>query len=506
MRRLLGLLAGLSLTTPASAEWLEAQSAHFIIYSEGKPEQLRQFATELERFDATMRVLRKMEPRQDSPNNRLTVFLVADDDDVRSYHGARTSDVAGFYEGRAGESYAFVPRSSVGVLTSKLVLLHEYSHHFMFRNFAAAYPAWFTEGFAEFSASARFNADGSVDIGMPARHRSFELALMRKVPVRAMIEGKAPNMAVYSVGWLLTHYLTFSPARKGQLDAYLRAVNGGKSSVAAAEQVFGDLDKLNADLDAYLKEKRMNYMRLSTEKLNIGSIEVRALSPGAGQMMPIFMRSRRGVDKAGAEKLLPKARKIAAYHPTDPFVQLALAEAEIDCDNLAEADVAAERVLSVDPNSVRAMVFRGRVALERAKASGKPAEADWKAVRRWFVRANRLEPGAPEPLLWFYRSYVEEGGTPPDNAFDGLRSAVLLAPEDMPLRMTVAVQLLGKGSKDEARVLLAPLAYDPHGGDVAKVAGAIVAAIDRGDDVQALVKLANEAPTEKSGSGGASED
>lgn len=507
MRRLLGLLAGLSLASPASAAWLEARSAHFIIYSEGKPEQLQQFATELERFDATMRVLRKMEPREDSPNNRLTIFLVSTDATVRSFYGAQATSLAGFYQGRAGESYAFVPRvTGDRYFTSKLVLLHEYSHHFMFRNFAAAYPGWFSEGFAEFSASARFNADGSVDIGMPARHRSFELGMMQNVPVRAMFEGKAPGMAVYSRGWLLTHYLTFSPTRKGQLDAYLRAINAGKSSLAAAEQEFGDLDALNVELNKYLRTPRMSYMNLAADKLKIGPIEVRALSAGADEMMPIFMRSRRGVDKKGAEKLVPKARKVAADYPNDAFVQLALAEAEIDAGNLAEADAAAERVLAVDPSSVRALVFRGRVALERVKGDAKSTEADWKAARRWFVRANRLEPGAPQPLLWFYRSHVEEGGTSPDIAFDGLRSAVLLAPEDMPLRMNVAVQLLGKGSTDEARVLLAPLAYDPHGGEVAKVAGTIVEAIDRGDDVQALVKLANEAPSEKSGSDGASED
>ena len=375
----------------------------------------------------------------------------------------------------------------------------------MFRNFAAAYPSWFSEGFAEFSASARFNPDGSVDIGMPARHRSFELGMMRNVAVREMLEGKAPGMAAYSRGWLLTHFLSFSSARKGQLDAYLRAINAGKSSLAAAEQAFGDLDKLNAELGDYLKSKRMSYMSLAADKLKIGPVAVRALSNGAGQMMPIFMQSRRGVDQKSAEKLVTKARKIAAYHPSDSFVQLALAEAEIDAMNLAEADAAAERVLATDPNSVRALVIRGRVALERAKAA-KAGQADWKAARRWFVRANRLEPGAPQPLLWFYRSHVDEGGTPPDNAFDGLRSAVLLAPEDIPLRLDVAMQLLGKGSKDEARVLLAPIAYDPHGGDAAKAAGLLVEAIDRGDDAAALAKLAKESPLEKKGSDGASED
>lgn len=494
MLRYIGLVVGFALATPAPATWFRAESAHFIIYSEGRREQVEQFATELERFDATMRFLRKMGPTEDSPNNRLTIFVVSTNSSVRSLYGQQAGSIAGFYLGRAGESVAFVPRTTGDhYFTSKLVLLHEYSHHFMYRNFQAAYPGWFSEGFAEFSSSARFNPDGSVDIGMPAKHRSYELTGMPSATVKELLSGKAPMIAAYSRGWLLTHYLTFSASRKGQLDAYLRAINAGKSSLAAGEAAFGDLDKLNGELNRYLRAPSMNYISLPPEKIKIAAVKVQELSPGANEIMPILMRSRRGVDTKEAEQLVPKARKVAAQYPNDAFVQLALAEAEIDAGNLAEADAAAERVLAVEPESVRALVFRGRVALERLKKAGNGSEADWKAARRWFVRANRLEPGTPQPLLWFHDSFLAEGVPPPENSFDGLRSAALLAPEDIGLRMNVGLQLLAKGSKEEARILLAPLAFDPHGGDVAKTASALVEAIDRGDDGPTLAGLANTA-------------
>ena len=49
------LLAILAWAGPASAEWRQAQTSHFVIYSEDSEEGLRDFAARLERFDAAMR-------------------------------------------------------------------------------------------------------------------------------------------------------------------------------------------------------------------------------------------------------------------------------------------------------------------------------------------------------------------------------------------------------------------------------------------------------------------
>ena len=67
-------------------------------------------------------------------------------------------------------------RTSKGIergprLDIKTVLLHEYTHHFMYQYFPAAYPTWYSEGFAEFMASPVFNDDGSIGIGAPPEYR-----------------------------------------------------------------------------------------------------------------------------------------------------------------------------------------------------------------------------------------------------------------------------------------------------------------------------------------------
>jgi predicted Zn-dependent protease len=213
-------------------------------------------------------------------------------------------------------------------------------------------------------------------------------------------------------------------------------------------------------------------------------------------MMPVMMQSRRGVDDTSARKVLAEARAAAAPYPDDPFVQLALAEAEIDAGNLAEAEGAADKVLAAEPGNVRALVFKGRVAVERLKAKKDGTAEEWKLARRWFTRANRAEPGAPEPLIHFYGSFADAGEKPTANAVEGLRAAVALAAEDEGLRLTLGYQLLQDGKGPEARTALAPVAYHPHGGGIAEFAARVITAIDAGGAAAGL-KAWEEKPAEE---------
>ena len=481
------IAALLGAAAPANAAWREARSTHFVIYSEDKPEALKEFAEELERYDAGMRLLRGIPAATDSPGNKLTIFAVSGVSAIQKLAGGNGM-IAGFYNPSAGRSAAFVPRrmsGGRGELDSDEVLRHEYAHHFMYRNFPAAFPLWFSEGFAEFHSTARVQPDGAIDFGLPAQHRSLELFHLGSLPIETLLQPERKKLTandvllLYGRGWLLTHYLTLSPERKGQLGAYLAAVNAGKSSLDAAKDAFGDLKTLNSQLESY-KRAKMTYMRLPAAKLSIGPVEVRDLSEGADAIMTVFFRSRRGVSREEAADLAKTARRIAARYPGDQFVQLRLAEAEFDADNLAEADAAADRVLAQDPKSLDALLYKGRVAVARLhKAESKDAAA-WTQARRWFMSANRADTSAPEPPIAYYDSFLEQGIAPTANAAAGLKAALALAPEDWRLRFTVARQWLREGKGKEARATLAVAAYGGHSAGSAEFAAMMIGEIDKG--------------------------
>ena len=161
MRHVVALLgSALLFATPASAEWWEAKTDHFIVYSESSAKDAKDFADKMERLDSALRSLQsiKFSPIV-SDSHRLTVFRSGDTRDISQLAsgGRGGSGVAGFYIPRLGGSVSFTPskndkmdtgafvtqrRDARTELDPTRVLFHEYTHHFMFQHFSAAYPSW----------------------------------------------------------------------------------------------------------------------------------------------------------------------------------------------------------------------------------------------------------------------------------------------------------------------------------------------------------------------------
>ena len=112
MRVLLAAL--LLLPGVVRAAWHEASSAHFVVYADDREAELRRISGRLERYHAAMeRMTGGMLPAP-SPSNRLTVYLVRNDREVRGLFGEGGRYLGGFYIPRAGGSLAVVPRVHAG--------------------------------------------------------------------------------------------------------------------------------------------------------------------------------------------------------------------------------------------------------------------------------------------------------------------------------------------------------------------------------------------------------
>ena len=411
-----------------------------------------------------------IEPRGRS--NRLKIFVLPNVSAVQQLCG-RCGSVAGFYVPRAGGSIAFTPRqggdpSDKSDLNADIVLFHEYAHHIMLENFAAAYPRWFIEGFAEFNSTARVERNGAVQMGSAAQHRAYGLILAQPLPITTLLDDSKAKLSAqeedvfYGRAWLLTHMLTFDPARAGQLSAYLKLISQGKTSLEAARTAFGDLATLSHDMEKYLRRKTISGLLVSPDRLKIGRIDLRMLSRGEAETMSVRMRSKRGVNRTTAVALIPEARRRAGIFPNDAAAQGMLAEAEFDAGNTAECDAAADRTLKADPNDMQGLLYKGRAQLRLAITAKTQDAAVWKQARSWLIKANRLDPDAAEPLMLFYESFVEANQKPSVSAVKGLMRAFELAPHDDGLRIMAVRQTLIEGDLKEARSMLIPLAYDPH--------------------------------------------
>ena len=487
--------------TPAHSAWHRASSAHFIIYSDQSPEKLRAFAVKLERFDKAVRIARSMQDLPIGDGNRLTVFVLSNTGAVQKLANDKTGFVAGFYIPRASGSVAFVPRNAGEGGTTELnadtIFFHEYAHHLMMQELDRPLPAWLIEGFAEFLSTARFESDGSVGLGAAAVHRARTLFSTDRLPIETMLAGnharlpKAQRESLYGRGWLLTHYLTFEPSRRGQLESYLGGIARGGNPLDAARTAFGDLKTLDKDVNAYVMRRRLAFLPIPASQIQIGAIDIVPLTPGAAAVIPLRMRSKRGVNDQTSGPLAEEARKVARLFPGDPLVEVTLAEAEIDVGNSAAAEAAADRALKSDPKMIEAMVYKGRAIMARAQTSR--SKGEWAAARNWLITANKADSEDPEPLMLFYESYIRAGEKPNANAIAALHYASKLAPQDTGLRLNSAMQYLRDKQPKEARAALAPLAYNPHGEKLAEMVRGAIARIDAVDSAAALATLSDGA-------------
>ena len=480
------LAAAIAMPGAASAEWREARSKHFTVYSEAGEASVRDAATRLERLDRLMRVLTGNKASDsDQIANPLTVYVVDSLSAIARIYGSGSAGVGGFYVPRATGSVAFTPRvTGDDRFRPDIVLFHEYGHHFLLGNYAAAYPAWFAEGYSEYMSTTRFS-DDKVEFGIPAQHRAYGLLQADGgLSVRQLFtmgDRKLSGIereSLYGRGWLLTHMVMHDPARAKQFDEYLRLLGTGQTSEAAADTAFGSITQLSTAATAYLRRNRFGISAMPISVLAIDPVTVRTLTPGEDRMMPYRLRSVRGVDERAAASVYKDGAKVAAAFPDDPVVQGWFAEMAYDAGHDDVADAAADRALAADPRSIQALLYKARVRLRVAR-NDKADAARWQEARGWILKANAIDNNNTGALSLYYDSFLMADETPRASAIAALHRALELAPQDPSLRWKAAGQWLRDDNAGMARVVLRPLAYNPHGGE-ANPASKLIALLDQG--------------------------
>ncbi|MEO6153824.1 MAG: hypothetical protein ABIT09_04600 [Croceibacterium sp.] len=489
------------LPAAAHAEWYEVRTQHFTIFSDSTPADAQAFAARLERFDGALRELQNMPAHADiAETAKVVVYRFGETDDIGTLVGAR--DVAGFYMPRAASPVAFTPvrenreldlikRSNPQTaLNAGTVLQHEYTHHFMLRNFSAAYPKWYVEGFAELNATVELRDDGSFIVGKPVNYRADWLKNAPQFSVRKMLNplykyvDYDSSAQLYATGWLLTHYLSFSKPRAGQLAAYLQAVGAGEDGLKAAERIFGDLGKLDNELEKY---KSSNLPAISVTPANYRPpvTVITPVEPALARVMSTRIKVSRGETRAQARRRLSELQ--AGNAPDSLPFQLLVAEAGLDAGDFPAATLAADRALTLDSKSVEAMVFKARAMIE---ASGGDA-ARYASARAILVKAHAIDKTDPRPLIEFYNAWRKQAIPVPDEASFALEDAFPLAAQDYSYRMLLTRQLLEQNRMPQAEQVIAPLAYSYDGSNPEKYTPLVVMAkIRDGDRAGALTKIA----------------
>lgn len=466
-----------SIPTPADAAkrpWLRAKTHHFVIYSSGTRKQLEDFATTMEKFDATLRLTFGF-PEEDQPVP-LTIYMLSTQDEVSDLIGDKKGFVAGFYHPSREGSFAVSNRESATnayVLDAEVVLFHEYAHHVTFHQLNFPYPDWYTEGFAEYLSTVSFDKAGIASIGRPAQHRAAGLFYGDEMKIATVLYGdrekftSAQRDEFYGRSWLLVHYLRDSGKRPDQLHNYLLAISKGIPAQEAAEQSFGDLKQLDRELRGYMNGKLSYHKTLKPVEFR-RELAITALDPIESQLVMLAARRKTNREIASVRNELAA---LAAAQPQRAAIWLELAHAELAVWQQDEAamkglataaEAAVDRALAADPSLPRANALKAELAFYRLRESGDDTPASWRAARALLVKANAADTEDPVPLYNWYQSYAIQGKEPSKVARDALEKAFSLQPEVAEVRATFAIDLARQDKFDQALRLARLMANDPH--------------------------------------------
>ena len=479
MRPLLALAAACVAVAagPARAEWLKAESPHFIVYGDVGESDLRNYVRKVERFDSLLRLYYPVANTRES--GKLEIFLAHGIDDLRKISPGLSSGIAGFYTGDVDRIFAVVDLSrSEGDKT----LYHEYGHHFMRANMPAAYPGWFTEGFAEYYSTAELTP-GRMRVGLhsPGRMNSLTQGRNSWLPMDAVLGGRSEvprslGHSYYAQAWALTHWFMSTPERQQMMSRYLRALmTGGDPVVSLQTEVGMTPDQLHDTIARYVAGA-INYYTLQ-QTFEPAEVSISRMSRSASDLVWLDLQmDRLGPD--GKAEAIAQVRELAARYPDDAFAAIVLAKAEIQDEKWETAEAAVASLVAAETPNTEALRLTAIAKMHRGDAEG--VDAGQRAVL--YRDAQRLLTQAVAADPTDYRIYLglnetREGapGYPTDNDLNILLAAEEYAPQVDTVRYLAAQALVNRGVYLQAVELLAPVASNPHGGDGMKAARDLLA-------------------------------
>lgn len=491
-----GALAALGLVTaavPARADWLRAETEHFVIYGDTSETSLRRYASKLERFDALLRTYYPISTEYQIP--KLEIFMADGRRDMLRASPGISDSVAGYYSPNSGRIYSVInTKSPMG----DVVAYHEYAHHFMFQMKSNAYPSWFVEGFAEYYSTADLTGD-RIQFGRhnPGRMNSLTAGANTWAKMddvlkwRVSSSGRYPAHQYYAQAWAMTHYFMSTPDRTQMLGKYLAAVTGGQDSIVAMQAATGrTTSQLQADIWSYisgrinilspqieLAEPAVAISRLNNSEADAVWLDIRLDSTpvvqksddsddggAATQSAAQKARQEREASENRAQ-LISAALALAEEHRTEPTGALLAARAhrlngQPDLALEALTPFLSDQSTDADILRVAAMALLDQVPAEQSPDA---ATALRRRAAGYLARAMDADPLDFRIYLALNDTRRGQAQYPTSNDLSTLEAAYALAPQSFDTRLRLGEAYIARDMAGAAINVLTPVSNSPHG-------------------------------------------
>ena len=354
--------------TAAEKGWVQAETPHFLLISNGSESTARNVAAGFERMHT---LFATVEPNlRTESTERTIVFAPKDEATMKLFVGDHYRNgntlLAGLYVNGWEQDYAIVRLDLLGDgLTS---VYHEYTHKLLHMNFTRM-PKWLDEGMAEFFSTVQFR-DKEVLLGLSTRNSAF-FRLHAEHSIERLVDPPPGSLArmegndileYYAESWALTHFLILSREMgNGQrFTAYQRLLQSGTDSRKAFEQAIGPFKDVQKMFDSYTSKFTLPTGSLSQPiTIDPSSIGTKNLSNADTQAILSGYFVREGQPDE-AEKRLTEALKEDA---TSKLAHQSMAFLDFVRGKKPEAQAEFDQALAISPD-YRSFYYRSMIAYD----------------------------------------------------------------------------------------------------------------------------------------------
>jgi thioredoxin-like negative regulator of GroEL len=246
-----------------TGKWVEVRSANFIVVGNAGEAQARKIAAQFEQIRSVFRDSLPYTKTNSSPV--ITILAVKDEESLREllpeYWAEKGhAHPAGIFIGAYNQFQVAINLSAHGDNPYE-GLYHEYYHSVTVPYFPGL-PTWVAEGMADFFGNSIIS-DKTADLGMPNAGLIEELRSKPLIPLPVLfkVDHNSPYYneqnkvsIFYAESWALIHYLMLGDhrAHTAAFGVYLSGLGQGASQDEAAAKAFGDIPKLQENLQAYI--------------------------------------------------------------------------------------------------------------------------------------------------------------------------------------------------------------------------------------------------------------
>ncbi len=251
--------------------WLQVTTPHFTVITDAGEKQARHIAGQFERMQA---VFHKILPGTHSDSGiPIVVLALKNRRDFQAVEPAEylvkgQLDLAGLFLQNNDRVYILI-RLDAGGDHPYSTIYHEYTHYITRH---ANLPLWFNEGIAEFYQNTDIDSH-EIRFGQPS---AGFLQLLRSQSLLALptlfdvghdspyYHEQQKGTMFYAESWALTYMLYINDFRNKTdlIGSYLRALDAGQTSLAAAVSAFGNLKTFQIALEGQISHGDFAYLAM----------------------------------------------------------------------------------------------------------------------------------------------------------------------------------------------------------------------------------------------------